>query len=373
MGKHIHGGNIYKYSDCIDFSANCNPLGTPESVIRAGEAALRQAAAYPQVGYQPLRQAIAAYESRGTDTEYLSGEKKDRRTACIEQYKISANQVICGNGAAELIFTLCRARRPKRALVLAPTFAEYEQALASTGCEVEHYYLKKEDGFALTEDFLQVLRPELDLIFLCNPNNPTGLLIEKDFLKQILKKCQKQGIFLVVDECFQDFIKEPDAYTLKSELEQYDNLFLLKAFTKRYAMAGIRLGYGLTGSQELLSQMEQCVQPWNISTIAQYCGIAALKEETYVEESRRLIFDEKEFLKREMRRLGLTVYESEANYLFFHGPADLFEQCVQNQILIRDCGNYIGLEKGYYRIAVKKHEDNEKLIQVLELLSMQNG
>lgn len=383
MEKHIHGGNIYKYSDCIDFSANCNPLGTPESVIRAGEEALRHSAAYPQVGYWPLRQAIAEYESRkiadlareertvkaaGADTEYMPGEKQNRSTACTERYQINADQVICGNGAAELIFTLCRARRPKRALVLAPTFAEYEQALASTGCEVEHYYLKKEDGFALTEDFLQALRPDLDLIFLCNPNNPTGLLIEKDFMKQILKKCQEQGIFLVVDECFQDFIKEPEAYTLKPELEQYENLFLLKAFTKRYAMAGIRLGYGLSAKRELLEQMEQCVQPWNISTIAQYCGMAALQEEAYVEESRRLIFSEKEFLKREMRRLGLAVYESEANYLFFHGSADLFEQCVQNKILIRDCGNYIGLEKGYYRIAVKQHEDNQKLIQALELL-----
>lgn len=349
MGKHIHGGNIYKYSDCTDFSANCNPLGIPESVVRAGEVALRQAAAYPEVGYQPLRQAIAAYEN------------------------VRAEQVICGNGAAELIFTLCRALKPKRALVLAPTFAEYEQALESIDCEVLHYQLKEEDDFALTEDFLEELRPELDLVFLCNPNNPTGLLIERPFLKKILQRCQEQRIFLVVDECFQDFIKEPEAYTLKAELDHAAHLFLLKAFTKRYAMAGIRLGYGLTGSQELLSQMEQCVQPWNISTIAQYCGIAALKEEAYVEESRRLIFDEKEFLKREMCSLGLQVYESEANYLFFRGPEDLFERCVQKQVLIRDCGNYEGLKAGYYRIAVKQHADNERLIWALREILEENS
>lgn len=342
MSMHTHGGNIYKYTGCTDFSANCNPFGTPKSVIAAGTESLQRVFEYPQVGYQPLRAAIAEYE------------------------QVKSRQIICGNGAAELIFSLCHALKPKQALVLAPTFAEYQQALESVDCRVHYYTLKEENVFLVQEDFLQALTQELDLVFLCNPNNPTGMLTEKSFLYRILERCRENHIFLVVDECFQDFIEQPFAYTLKHELEQYENLFLLKAFTKRYAMAGIRLGYGLSGNPALLARMEQCVQPWNISTIAQNCGLAALKEQDYVEESRNVIFQERAFLKKEMTRLGLKVYDSQANYIFFHGSEQLFEQCLQKKILIRDCSNYEGLQKGYYRIAVKLHEDNLKLIQVLE-------
>ena len=342
MSKHIHGGNVYKYKGCIDFSANCNPLGTPERVIEAGISGLYQSAQYPEVGYAPLRKAIAEYE------------------------KVTADQVICGNGAAELIFTLCRARNPKRALLLAPTFAEYQQALESVACDITYYYLENQNGFRIKEDFLQVLNQEIDIVFLCNPNNPTGILTDREFLLEILETCKKNDIFLVVDECFQDFIELPDSFTLKEQLDSYENLFLLKAFTKRYAMAGIRLGYGLTGNKELMEQMELCTQPWNISTIAQQCGIAALKETEYVEKSRRILFEEQKFLKKEMEQLGLEIYDSRANYIFFHGPEDLFERCLVKKILIRDCSNYEGLGKGYYRIAVKLHEDNQKLMQVLK-------
>lgn len=342
MTKHVHGGDVYKYKDCIDFSANCNPLGTPKGVLEAGIEGLQQVFQYPQVGYWPLRNAIAQYEA------------------------VTAEQVICGNGAAELIFSLSKALKPKKALLLAPTFAEYEQALRSEECEIQYYYLKETTGFELQEDFLNALRPDLDIVFICNPNNPTGILTKQDFLHKVLKKCLKNQIFLVIDECFQDFIEEPENYTLKKEISKYSNLFLLKAFTKRYAMAGIRLGYGLCGNQALLEKMEGCVQPWNISTIAQNCGIAALKETEYVAQGRELIFQERAYLRKEMSRLGLRLFHSEANYIFFYGSEDLFEKCLEKKILIRNCSNYEGLKSGYYRIAVKQHKENEKFIQALQ-------
>lgn len=342
MKNHVHGGNVYQYKNCIDFSANCNPLGTPDSVILAGTESLQKVFQYPQVGYQPLRKAIADYEG------------------------VKSSQIICGNGAAELIFTLCKALSPENALLLAPTFAEYQQALESVGCKITHHILYEEEGFHLKEQILSKLTSNIDVLFICNPNNPTGILTDKNFLQKILEKCAANHIFLVVDECFQDFIEEPENYTLKDMLEQYDNLFLLKAFTKRYAMAGIRLGYGLTGNLKLINKMEQCVQPWNISTIAQDCGVAALKEQDYVEKARTLIFQEKNILIEELETCGLKVFDSQANYLFFKGPDDLFERCVEKGILIRDCGNYIGLHKGFYRIAVKTHNENLILIEVLK-------
>lgn len=341
MTKHVHGGNIYEYKNCLDFSANCNPLGTPESVKQAVRDSLEFIKDYPQVGYEPLRSAIAEYEG------------------------VTSDSIICGNGAAELVFSLCQAVKPKKALIPIPTFAEYEQALISCGCEVEHVLLKEEDGFQIQENFINWLHRDLDMVFLCNPNNPTGISIEREFLFRILRVCREMNILLVVDECFLDFVEKPGRYTLKAQLSRYHNLFLLKAFTKRYAMAGIRLGYGITENKELLDAMTLVTQPWNISVMAQAAGIAALKENAYVEEGRQLIFKEAKYLKEELSRLGMEIFPSEANYIFFRGPENLFEICVGQGILIRDCSNYLGLKKGYFRVAVRTHEENALLIRAI--------
>lgn len=349
MKKHIHGGNIYQYENCLDFSANCNPLGTPEGVIQAAERSLAYIYAYPRVGCIPLREAIGAYEG------------------------VLPEQIICGNGAADLIFSLCRAVKPKEALIPAPTFAEYEQALNSEDCRVSHYFLREEEGFRMQRGFLEALHKDLDMVFLCNPNNPTGILTDREFLMEILKKCREFGIWLVVDECFLDFVKYPGEYTLKEQLSDYPNLFLLKAFTKRYAMAGIRLGYGMSGNEELLEKMASVTQPWNVSTVAQEAGIAALKEKDYVERGRQLVFRESEYLQTELKKMGFTVFPSQANYVFFKGPEDFFDSCVKEGILIRDCSNYPGLSKGYYRIAVKTHEENKKLVEAFTKIQKQEG
>lgn len=338
MKKHVHGGNVYQYKNCLDFSANCNPLGTPEAVKQAIRSSLDTLSDYPQVGCSALREAIGAYE------------------------KVDPSQIICGNGAAELIFSLCRAVKPKKALLPAPTFAEYQQALESTGCEIRTYYLQEQNTFALQKDYLEALEKDVDIAFLCNPNNPTGILTERELLLEVLEQCRKRGILLVVDECFLDFIEKPEDYTLKEKLFEYTNLFLLKAFTKRYAMAGVRLGYGISSNQELLERMERMTQPWNVSSPAQAAGIAALGEKEYVEQGRQLVFGEKDYLMAEMKKMGLQVYPSRANYIFFRGPENLFAECVKRNLLIRDCSNYEGLGAGYYRVAVKRHGDNEKLI-----------
>ena len=159
MTKHIHGGDVYKYKDCLDFSANLNPLGTPERVKQAIIRSLDHIAQYPQVGCSLLREKIAEYEG------------------------VKEEEIVCGNGAAEVIFTLCRAVNPKRALIPAPTFAEYGQELASMGCELEYYMLTENDGFVLGDSYLDILHKGLDIAFLCNPNNPTGMLIQHRLLK----------------------------------------------------------------------------------------------------------------------------------------------------------------------------------------------
>ena len=343
MTKHIHGGDVYKYDHCLDFSANCNPLGTPQSVKKAIIDSVDGLSDYPRVGCGPLKEAIAVYEQ--TQKEYL----------------------ICGNGAADLIFSLCRAKNPKKALLLAPTFAEYEQALVSVGCEITRYYLEETADFCVEENYLQLLKTEKpDIIFLCNPNNPTGITMPQELPEKILASCSELGIFMVVDECFLDFVPSPEKYTLKEYLETYDNLFLLKAFTKRYAMAGVRLGYGLCGNKGLLEKIEGVCQPWNVSSMAQAAGLAALQETEYVEKGRQVTFEELAYLKEQLTALGYPVYPSQANYVFFTGPLDLYEKLEQKKILIRDCSNYTGLSKGYYRVAVKEHEENQQLVKALK-------
>ncbi len=339
--KHIHGGDVYHHAGCLDFSANCNPLGTPQGVRQAVTDSLDELVNYPQVGYEELKRAIADYEH------------------------VEMEQVICGNGAAELIYTLILALKPKNALVFAPTFAEYEQALENLGASVSYYSLEKEQGFQPGEGFFDCLTGQVDVVFLCNPNNPTGLLLERSFLLRVLELCERNHTMLVVDECFLDFVEEPKRYSLKPELSSHPNLFLLKAFTKRYAMAGIRLGYGLCKNPDFLEQMSRVTQPWNLSVIAQKAGVAALKETDYVRRGREMVFRELRWLKEAFRSLGIPIYDSQANYLFFEGPGDLWEQCEKRGILIRDCSNYTGLTKGYYRVAVKTHGENQRLVQVL--------
>lgn len=343
MREQIHGGDVYRHPGVLDFSANMNPLGTPKSVIRAAQEGITKICNYPDVYQEKLKVALSEYE------------------------RVPKEKLICGNGAAELIFMLAQSLKPRKALVLAPTFAEYELALQSVGCQVSHVMLREESGFAL-EDAEQVFREveeDTDLICLCNPNNPTGRLAERKMILEILNFAERREITVLLDECFNDFIEDPGAFTLKPYLKAYPNLFLLKAFTKRYSMAGIRLGYGMSWDEQLLESMRRCVQPWNLSIPAQDAGTAALKEEAFVEDARKLVTKERRWMKEKMREMGYQVYDSRANYIFFRGPAHLVEHCLKQQVLIRDCSNYVGLKEGFYRVAVRRHEENEKLIQAL--------
>lgn len=341
MKQYVHGGDIYRHPHVLDFSANINPLGTPEAVIRAAQESMTRVAHYPDAHQEKLKRALSEYE------------------------KVPEEWLICGNGAAELIFVLVQAVRPNKALIPAPTFAEYEQALRGVDCEVSYELLKEETGFRLGEEILNRLTEDLDIIFLCNPNNPTGLLTDEGLLEKVADVCEQRDILLVIDECFLDFVEGQERLTLKGKLKDGRKLFILKAFTKRYAMAGLRLGYGISADAELLDAMAQRLQPWNVSIPAQEAGVAALGERAYVEEAKKIVEQEKGYLIRELRKLGYQVYDSCANYIFFRGESDLHKKLLQEQVMIRDCSNYPGLTGGYYRIAVRLHQENERLLEAI--------
>jgi len=345
--QHHHGGDVESYTRKygrapIDFSANVSPLGLPEGVRRAAAASLAHASEYPDPLCRRLREAIAAHEG------------------------LEPGQVVCGNGAADLIYRLTLSERPRRALLTAPTFAEYEAALATVGCRTDFHLLTAENGFGLTERILADLTPETDMVFLCQPNNPTGRLADRELLLSVLEKCRAVGARLVMDECFIGLLDAPGSFSLRDRLNAYPNLLILRAFTKLYAMPGLRLGYALSSDAALLGRLCEAAQPWAVSLPAQAAGIAALGETAYVREVLSLLRAERPFLTGELTRAGAEVLGASANYVFFRSPdAKLCEKLLDRGILLRDCSNYRGLGPGYCRAAVRTHADNLRLAQAV--------
>ena len=343
-----HGGDWQGYrehygADALDFSANISPLGLPKGIREAAIKALSHADRYPDPLCRELRRAIAQKEG------------------------VRFENICCGNGAADLIFRLTSCRRPRRALVTAPTFAEYEQALSEGGCRVEYYTLSPEKGFMAGEDILERIVPGLDMLFLCEPNNPTGAFTPKPLLLRIVRRCAETGTLLVVDECFADLTEYPASHTLKGELERFPGLLLLKAFTKLYAMAGLRLGYALCGDAALTAALQETGQPWAVSSVAQAAGVAALREDAYAERVRRLTASQRPLLQEGLSRLGMLVFPGSANYILFYSPfPQLGKQLAAAGVLIRDCSNYRGLGAGWYRTAVRTPEENRRLLEEME-------
>ena len=199
----------------------------------------------------------------------------------------------------------------------------------------------------------------------CNPNNPTGRLMDPALLREVLALCRERGTRLFVDECFLDLSGGAETGSLKPFLAQYPGLFILKAFTKNYAMAGLRLGCGLTADGDLLTAMGRLSQPWNVSLPAQAAGLTALEEREFLVRARQLIVQERSYLRRGLERLGLEVCPSKANYLLFYALSPLFQPLLDRGILIRDCANYPGLGPGWYRAAVKRRRENQALLAAI--------
>lgn len=335
-----HGGDIYGEPITLDFSASTNPYGTPQGILEAIQNTLPQIWQYPDPYCRELVNAISSFEG------------------------VPADCILCGNGAAELIYSYCESIKARTAAEAAPSFSEYSLALQRTGCRVKRYLLRAEQGFALDKgffDFLDETKPEE--VFLCNPNNPTGRTIDTKLLADILLYSKRHNIRLFLDECFLDLSERGES--LKAHLKDNPQLCILKAFTKSYAMAGIRLGYCMTSDAGLLRKMSETAQPWNVSLLAQAAGVAALREQGFLERARQTIFTEKKWLMTQLENMGLLVCPSDANYLLFRAPDGLHTILKKHGIAIRNCDNYYGLESGWYRIAVRLHGENECLIDAI--------
>lgn len=348
----VHGGDVYTYAAqypgraVLDFSANINPRGMPQAVRQAFLDSVEQCAQYPDPFCRELTGALS-------------------RT-----YGLAPAQFFCANGAAEVFFRLADVLRPRTALVTAPTFAEYEAALRHFGCQVRRHRLRAEEGFAVTERILDEL-DQVDAVFLCSPNNPTGRAVEPGLLARIADRCQQKRVRLIVDECFLDFLPDETQRTLLPALDRLDCVVVVRAFTKMYAMPGVRLGWCACADRLLLERLHAAGQPWGVSAPAQACGVAALQLAGYAGQTARYIAPLRQKLARDLRESGLQVFDGQANFLLFYTPqAGLKQQLAPRGILIRDCANYAGLGPGYFRVAVRKQEENDRLVrEIREVLA----
>ena len=371
-----HGGDWYSFQEKrgflpLDFSANVSPLGLPESARTAAGRALYESARYPDPDCRALRKAIA------------------------QEYGVPAEWIFCGNGAADIIYRAAYAARPRRALLLAPCFEEYERALRSAGAEVD-FYFPDADRFTIRDasHFLELVHPDTDMIILGEPNNPTGLCTDREVLAQIADFCESRGVRLVLDECFMDFVEDSEGrswihrWSSLSEEIHYRNVCVLRAFTKFYGMAGLRLGWCVIPDLDFLRKVQLAGPPWAVSCAAQAARIAALKEHGYREELRALVARERPRLAEGLERLGFFVLPGEANFLAFYVPAGLYpgntdltkkraadsmrkkqinldELLRSYGIMIRDLRSFRGLGSGWYRTAVRTKEENERLLNAL--------
>lgn len=338
MMKNEHGGDIFEREIVYDFSANLNPLGMPESVKNALQKSISEWEKYPDPFCRSLVKKLS------------------------ERENFPPENIVCGNGAADLIFRIVQTVKPKKAVVCAPSFSEYSKALIQNECEILHYLLSEKSGFALDEKILEMLDESVQMLILCTPNNPTGRTVDSGLLRRICEKCEANDIVFLCDECFIDFTENA------AHAEQFinPNVVVLKAFTKIYAMAGLRLGYALFGDAELAEKVRRNGQFWSVSAPAQTAGEAALDEKNYLEKTLELAKKEREFLTENLRNFGFKVYPSEANFILFYTKLALDEMLFGEKILIRNCANFDGLEQGYFRIAVRPHEENSALVSAIE-------
>lgn len=351
-----HGGNLYaalrekggSLSEIIDFSANINPLGLAESIRQSLHASLESIIHYPDAQGHALKEEIKHY------------------------YHVKEELITLGNGAVELMYVLCHVLKPQRVLVTAPTFSEYESAARSSGASIEYLYLDAADDFTIDIQGIVKQLPAIDIVFICNPNNPTGTLLRSGQLEELLIAAKAHNTYVVADESFMDFLADDSAYTCRPLLAKYDNLIILHSLTKFYAIPGLRLGFSLT-NRELTKELHNGKDPWNVNTLAQNAGVAALKDEGYQRESKDFIKTVNMDLYHRLLAIpGLKPYVPSVNFILINIKAtnmtaqELGQALAAHNILIRNCSNYPGLSSDYIRIAVKNIEQNNVLIAALQ-------
>ncbi len=338
----MHGGDIYSNDIELDFSVNINPLGILKGVKEAIVKSMEMADSYPDIKSVDLKKKLASHHM----TDIAS--------------------IAVGNGASELLMAVMHAARPQKVLLAAPSFIGYEHAANAVKAERIYYETSAKAGFPIKEDILDMLTEDIDMLILTNPNNPTGRLIAPGLLEEIIRKAEANKIITVLDECFIE-LGSGKANSLIKHAPEYKRLIVLRAFTKSFAIPAIRLGYAISNKANI-ELIEGQLPEWNVSVQAQMAGIAALENTDYLKEAAELIKAERDYLAENLKQLDFEIIESDTCFMMIRHQSEngIYEKLLENKILIRSCGDYMGLDDSWLRIAIKQHAENERLIKTLD-------
>ena len=354
---HFHGSDLEKIEaiygikkeEITSFSANVNPLGLSPLLKQTLCEHIDVITAYPDRDYVSLKKSIADY----CDTE--------------------PGNIIVGNGTTELISLIIQAKKPRRALIVAPTYSEYERSLSVEGASSYYYPLDETHAFQMQiDDFLQSLNADIDFLILCNPNNPTSTLIDPKNMRRILNECMKHHIFVMVDETYMEFVADVHAFTAIALTAYYNNLIVLRGTSKFFASPGLRLGYAVTGSQELIRYINTCKNPWMINSLAAAAGEILFSDREYIEKTRELILSERSRMVQTLNDSGYYhIYEPSANFMLARilkpgiTSEFLFDKAIREKMMIRDCSTFPFLDNSYIRFCVMDPDSNTHLMQCL--------
>jgi threonine-phosphate decarboxylase len=346
----VHGGNIreiaHKYNleedRVLDFSSNCNPLGFPPGIRSLFQREAGTLLHYPDTPCTELAKALA------------------------HENGVREKNIIVGNGSTELIYLIPRALKPRRALIINPTFGEYERSLSSMGCEIHYIDLKEKNHFRIHPEEIIPLLSRIDILYICNPGNPTGVLTGKDEIAPLIKAAGKRGVVVIVDEAFMEF---SDNHSLAHQVRKKKGLIVLRSMTKFFGIPGLRLGYLLAPSA-MTAAINLHKEPWSVNTLAQKAGIACLEDEPFRVKTKRFIVRERHYLFSQLAAIqGLKPYSSNTSFILSKittrglTSGNLYQALAKQGILIRDCRSFRGLGSKFIRVAVKKRKQNDLLIR----------
>lgn len=344
-----HGGQFHEYLNeiqqdekILDFSVNINPFGPPIQMEEIIQASFDILGRYPDPSYRKLAEEIGQYEG------------------------LHSNEVLVTNGGAEAIFLVAQHFKGKKALIVQPTFIEYERACLQYNIQVEHVLLKKETFQWPFDEIVKKLK-DVHCVFICRPNNPTGTLINKEEILALLIEAERFGTSIIIDEAFVHFI--PDSERLTKWIHPFPNLILLRSLTKIYSLPGIRMGYCLS-EKDTISALKSLQIPWSVNSLAAAIIPSLLEKKSFIQRTREWLTNELEWLQSRLKQLDFHVSNASTNFYLLKDPNHhsdhLFLFLAKNNIIARHTHNFKGLDGEYLRFAVRSREENEYLINVLK-------
>ena len=352
---HFHGSDLEKIEeiyhikkeDITSFSANVNPLGISPLLRDTLAKHVDAITSYPDREYTQLRKSICAYTGANFEN------------------------IIVGNGSTELISLFIQTTHPKKALILGPTYSEYEREISLEGGHTLYYPLKEENNFQMdVEDFCSQLNDSLDLLVLCNPNNPTSTAVARKDMRKILDCALQYGISVMVDETYEEFTPEGSKISSIPLTNNYNNLIVLRGISKFFAAPGLRLGYAVTGNPDLLKYINTKKNPWTINSLAEIAGCIMFSDKDYINKTKALITGERQRMYDTLSSWKtVKVYPSCTNFLLVRILREdvtsdmVFDHCIRKGLMIRDCSTFPFLDSSYIRFCVMSPEKNDELLE----------